>query len=458
MKRKITQKEQVFWCRYANALLARGIEGKSAEWSIRHAQDFVYEGLGDVRLKSFSEAGLKSYLDVIGRKVGFEAWQQRQVVGALEVLLSDVVGLGWAKGYDWVAAKASFSELTESHPTLARERGVSDIEHRILNVKGELGEEALSSLIRLREVIRVRGMSIRTEQTYADWVRRFGSFCGGVFPVEASERVRAFLEYLVLERKVAPATQAQALNAIVFLYGQVLELELGDLGNYKRPVRKKRLPVVLSKAETGALLTQLEGTHKLMAILLYGAGLRLMECVRLRVMHIDFEQHYILVVDGKGGKDRRVPLPEKLVPQFREHLKEVKAQHAADLMMGFGGVFLPHAWAKKSPNAAKEWKWQYVFPSSRISTDPRSGVRRRHHVHENNLQKAIKVAAQRAGIEKRVTCHTLRHSFATHMLADGADIRTVQELLGHADVSTTMIYTHVLNRGGVTVRSPFDSL
>jgi integron integrase len=300
-------------------------------------------------------------------------------------------------------------------------------------------------------------MSIRTEQTYLEWSRRFAAFCGGVLSGDGG-RIRDFLEHLALERHVAPATQAQALNALVFLYGQVLGIELGDLGGYKRPERKQRLPVVLARAETALLLQQLQGASRIMAVLLYGAGLRLMECVRLRVKDIDFGMGYMTVVDGKGGKDRRVALPEKIVPALKEHLEKVHELHLADLAAGCGEVYLPQPVANKSPKAALEWKWKYVFPSSRISVDPRSGARRRHHIHENNLQKAIQTATERAGIDKRVTCHTLRHSFATHMLADGADIRTVQELLGHADVSTTMIYTHVLNRSGVKARSPFDTL
>jgi integron integrase len=235
-------------------------------------------------------------------------------------------------------------------------------------------------------------------------------------------------------------------------------VELGDLGSYRRPVRKQRLPVVLSRPETESLLKELTGRNALMASLLYGAGMRLMECVRLRVKDIDFGNGYITVVDGKGGKDRRVPLPERIIPDLQTHLEKMKQQHDADLKAGFGEVFLPEGVARKYPQAGREWIWQYVFPAARISTDPRSGVQRRHHINENGLQKAIKEATLKAGIPKRVTCHTLRHSFATHLLAGGADIRTVQELLGHADVSTTMIYTHVLNRPGLAGRSPLDTL
>ncbi|MGE4489399.1 MAG: integron integrase, partial [Kiritimatiellales bacterium] len=395
------------------------------------------------------------YLGVLGRSDSFEDWQVAQVIRALRILLVDVVHLDWAVSYDWDGRLAACDDLEPEHPTLAGEVPL----HR--DVKGPaactLTPMAQAQLERIKEVIRTRAMSIRTEQAYVEWARRFALYCGGNFP-EGPEKVREFLEYLALVRGVAPSTQAQALNALVFLYGQVLKVELGDLGEYRRPARKRRLPVVLSPGEVQRLLASMSGRNQLMASLLYGAGMRLMECVRLRVQQIDFENGYILVVDGKGGKDRRVPLPEKVIPELKAHLEGVKAQHAADLEAGFGEVFLPDSLARKYPNAAREWIWQYVFPAARNSTDPRSGKRMRHHINQKNLQKLVKSSAIQAGLTKRVTCHTLRHSFATHLLAAGTDIRTVQELLGHADVSTTMIYTHVLNRPGLVARSPLDML
>ena len=257
---------------------------------------------------------------------------------------------------------------------------------------------------------------------------------------------------------VAASTQNQALNALVFLYKQVLGYELGELDGFVRAKRPKRLPVVLDRVEVRGLLDRLDGTQHLMVGLLYGTGMRLMECVRLRVQDLDFSYSQLVVRDGKGQKDRVVPLPQRLVPPLHEHLERVQALHRKDLDQGFGEVFLPDALARKWPNAPKEWGWQYVFPSGRLSVDPRSGKTRRHHLHENGLQKAVKAAAQKAEITKKVNCHCLRHSFATHLLESGYDIRTVQELLGHADVSTTMIYTHVLNRGGQGVLSPLDGL
>ncbi len=314
-------------------------------------------------------------------------------------------------------------------------------------------------LDRMVAEIRQRKYSIRTEQAYEAWVCRFILFCDNQDPTEVGAgRIRAFLDDLAVRGNASASTQSQALNALTFLYKQVLGQSLDELGDFVRAKRPKQLPVVLERLEVARLLTGIEGTQHLMAALLYGTGMRLMECVRLRVQDIDFSHHQIVVRDDKGQQDRVVPLPAKLEQPLREQLEKVRALHEQDLAQGFGEVFLPDALASKWPNASKEWIWQYAFPSGRLSLDPRSGQMRRHHLHENGLQKAIKAAAQRAGIVKKVNCQCLRHSFATHLLESGYDICTVQELLGHADVSTTMIYTHLLNRGGTGVRSPLDDL
>ncbi|MDK2858375.1 MAG: hypothetical protein PWQ89_1494 [Verrucomicrobiota bacterium] len=454
VKRKMSDKESAFWARYAEKLCEKRISGHNGEWHIRRAQQFVY-GLNGLKLRDIDSAYFNGWLDELGRDTSLQDWQVAQAISALRILLVETVDLEWAKTYDWEGRLSACEDLDATHPTLAREASLRSISAPAERVP--LTPETTKQLQRIKEVTRVRAMSIRTEQTYIEWARRFAIYCGGSFPKEPG-KVRDFLEYLALVRQVAPATQAQALNALVFLYGQVLEMDLGVLGAYRRPVRKQRLPVVLSRPETEALLRELTGRNALMASLLYGAGMRLMECVRLRVKDIDFGNSYIRVVEGKGGKDRRVPLPERIVPDLQAHLKKMKQQHDADLQAGFGQVFLPEGVARKYPKAGREWIWQYVFPAARISTDPRSGVKRRHHINENGLQRAIKAAALNAGIAKRVTCHTLRHSFATHLLTGGADIRTVQELLGHADVSTTMIYTHVLDRPGLAGRSPLDML
>jgi integron integrase len=268
--------------------------------------------------------------------------------------------------------------------------------------------------------------------------------------------IREFLEHLAVERNVSASTQGQALNALSFLYAQVFEKPLGPLGDWARAKQRERVPVVLSRQEIASILQRLSGTHGLMLRLIYGTGMRLMECVRLRVKDVDFDNRYIVIRDGKGAKDRVTMLPDKLAAALRLHLKRVKERHEVDLVEGRGDVFMPEALALKFPRGQREFAWQYVFPSQNLSTDPRSGARRRHHVHENSVQKALVIAVRGAGTNKKVSVHTLRHSFATHLLEAGYDIRTVQELLGHKDVSTTMIYTHVLNRPGVAVRSPLD--
>ena len=312
-------------------------------------------------------------------------------------------------------------------------------------------------LDQVRNKIRTKHYSIRTEQAYVDWVRRFVLFHGKRHPLTlGAEHVEAFLTHLAVARHVAASTQNQAKSALLFLYKEVLEQDLPWLGKVEQAKAPKRLPVVLTPGEVQALLSRLQGVNWMMASLLYGAGLRLMECMRLRVKDIEFTRREILVRDGKGSKDRVTMLPTALVNPLRTHLARVRECHTQDLAQGFGRVYMPTALAVKYPNAAREWPWQYVFVAAKRSMDPRSGVEQRHHVSEQVLQRAIKQASRDADMTKPVSPHTLRHSFATHLLQGGYDIRTVQELLGHADVATTMIYTHVLNKGGRGVTSPLD--
>jgi integron integrase len=388
-----------------------------------------------------------------------EDWQFRQAVAALEKLF-ELIGTSWRAEVDWAYWRESGHALPPDHPTLARSAPLRPAQAREAGQGG--GEDSAPGadvLQRIVEVIRQRNYSVRTEEAYRSWAQRFLSFIGNGDPRQAGgAEVVAFLENLALQGNVAASTQNQALNALVFLYGQVLEQPLGDMGTFQRAKRPRRLPTVLTRGEVDRLLGQLTGTYRLMASLLYGTGMRLMECVRLRVKDLDFDYGQILVRDGKGQKDRVVPLPESLKEGLTAHLERVKAQHEADLQGGVGAVFLPFALDRKYPNAPKEWGWQYVFPSGMLSLDPQDGITRRHHLHENGLQKAVKQAATGARLTKPVNCHALRHSFATHLLESGYDIRTVQELLGHSDVSTTMIYTHVLNRGGRGVVSPLDRL
>jgi integron integrase len=312
-------------------------------------------------------------------------------------------------------------------------------------------------LERVREEMRVRHYSLRTEATYSEWIVRFIKFHGMKHPRDmGAEEVNAFLTHLATERNVTASTQNQALSALLFLYGVVLEVKLPWLGEIPRATRPSKLPVVLSKKEVSRVLGKMRGEYRLMADLLYGSGMRLMECLRLRVKDIDFGYLQITVREGKGAKDRTTMLPVILVEGLREHLEQVKKIHERDLAEGFGQVMLPNALDRKYQNAAQEWGWQWVFPAAKRSIDPRSGVERRHHVSDKNLQNAVKEAGRKSGITKTVTPHVFRHSFATHLLEAGYDIRTVQELLGHKDVSTTMIYTHVLNKPGIAVRSPLD--
>ncbi|PYS51103.1 MAG: integron integrase [Acidobacteria bacterium] len=308
-----------------------------------------------------------------------------------------------------------------------------------------------------RDLMRTRHLSIRTEEAYLSWIKQYILFHNKQHPAKlAANDVRSFLSYLAVERHVSASTQNQALSAILFLYREVMVKEIDWITDVIRAQKPKRLPVVFTKQETKAVLLRLSGTTSLMASLLYGSGLRLMECIRLRVKDIDFDSRQITVRDGKGGKDRVTVLPDSLVDPLRNHLTRVKTLHERDIEEGFGTVYLPYALARKYPKAERDWIWQYVFPARRRSRDPRTGREQRHHIAETVLQRAVKAAIRQAGINKAGSCHTFRHSFATHLLEDGHDIRTIQALLGHKDVSTTMIYTHVLNRGGHGVRSPLD--
>ena len=315
------------------------------------------------------------------------------------------------------------------------------------------------TLARAIAAIRLRHYSRRTEKAYVGWIRRYLSYHRGRDPAAmGGAEVQSFLSRLAVDGKVSASTQNQAFSALLFLYRDVLGVGLQGLENTERAKRPERLPVVLSEGEVRAILRHLKGRMLTMAYLMYGSGLRLLECARLRVKDIDFDRREITVRDGKGRKDRVTVLPARICHRLRSHLEKVRRVHEADLAVGAGSVVMPDALARKLPNASREWSWQWVFPAARMYTDPETGERRRHHLHETVLQRAFRDAVLASGVTKPATCHTLRHSFATHLLESGYDIRTIQELLGHSDVSTTMIYTHVLNRGGRGVKSPIDTL
>jgi integron integrase len=313
----------------------------------------------------------------------------------------------------------------------------------------------------VRKVLRLHHYSIHTERAYVDWIVRFIRFHGmqsreDLFPAEP--KIEAFLTDLAMNGNVAPATQNQAMNALVFLYKRVLNHALPGSINAVRADKKVNVPVVMTREEVAAVISLMDGTAQVVAKLLYGSGLRIMEAVRLRVKDIDYQMKQLIVRAGKGDKDRFTTFPATLTPLLQNHLAGVKTLHQQDLAQGHGEVYLPHALARKHPNAAKEWGWQYVFPARNLSVDPRSGITRRHHVDPSVINKAIKVAVRRAGLTKQVSAHTFRHSFATHLLQRGTDIRTIQQLLGHNDVATTLIYTHILQQGGQGVPSPLDDL
>jgi len=401
---------------------------------------------------------IEEYLQEAGRTAEVPGWMFRQLVHALQIFWCYVAPAPWALTFNWDYWFSSATELEADHPTVARHN------HRIV-MGGEADSTSFVAAFpdlehAMAARIRLRNYSIRTEQAYVQWLRRFVEFHGKRDPQElGADAVAAYLNHLAINRDVSPSTQSQALSALVFLYGQVLGRPLGEIKGLEAARKPRRLPSVLTREEVRLLLAKIRSEpFSLIAGLLYGTGMRLMECVRLRVKDVDFEYSQILVRDGKGQKDRVVPLPNRYKSALRKHIDTTLRVHEMDLAQGLGEVFLPDALARKYPNAAREPGWQYVFASGKLSTDPRSARIRRHHLHETRVQKAIRSAALASAIHKRISRHTFRHCFATHLLESGYDIRTVQELLGHADVSTTMIYTHVLNRGGKGVVSPADNL
>ncbi len=314
-------------------------------------------------------------------------------------------------------------------------------------------------LDQVRTQIQTRHYSLKTENTYVSWIKRYIYFHNKRHPNEMGEKeINEYLSFLATDKHVSASTQNQALSAILFLYKHILRRDLGDLGNVIRAKRTRNIPVVFTKNEVGAIINGLTGTDKLMVLLLYGSGLRLMECLRLRVKDLDFGNMQLIVRDGKGEKDRVTLLATNIVPQLKKHLKRVRQIHDSDLEKGYGKVSLPYALERKYPAASSEWSWQYIFPSNKLSRDPQTGEVKRHHINESVLQRAVKRAIKSSGVFKHGGCHTFRHSFATHLLEDGYDIRTIQELLGHKSLETTMIYTHVLNKGPLAVKSPGDNL
>lgn len=437
--RKKAKDVKDFWVAYGDAVVDSGIPEATAKWYVRWARKFALSIKGKP-LRERSAEDVRVFLSALESQENIEQWQVKQASDALAFLYRDFLRLDLeaqlAEGKD----QGSGADFRDKVPS-----------------KAELDSLHGDIFKKLRSELRLRHYSLRTEQAYAHWVWRFLSFHDLKPPDKLGpQAIKEYLDYLAQVRTVSASTQNQALNAIVFLYGQALNVDAGTFGDFIRAKRSKLIPVVLTRSEVERLLDALSGVYYLMAGLMYGSGLRLMECVRLRVKDIDFEQLQITVRDGKGKKDRITMLAERFVAPLREQLAYARDLYERDLAEGSAGVYIWPGLDRKYPGAAKEWIWQYVFPSARLSVDPRSRVVRRHHVNENAIQKAVKRSAPQAEITKKVSSHTLRHSFATHLLEGGYDIRTVQELLGHADVSTTMIYTHVLNKPGLAVKSPAD--
>lgn len=445
-----------FWSQYIEILSLFRISDKSKHWYRRHIEHYIADH-PDIRLRNHTAETLTKWLERLAREPRISDWQFRQKVDALRLLFSHLLKLPWSSEFDWQHWSAGSKALEQSHPTLLRTYEM--IDKAVENPKYILGREFPEQFRKFLVAIRLPDYSVNTERCYLGWINRFLYFHKEKHPCDCMESdVASFLEHLTLKRKVSGATQAQALNALVFFFARVLEQPLGDIGPFKRPKKPKRLPTVLSSQEVKALLRNLTGNNRLMVYLMYGSGMRVMECVRLRILDLDFDYKQILVRSGKGNKDRSVPMPGSLSDALQAQVERVKQIHEEDLAAGYGSVYLPGALARKYPNAEKELRWQYLFPASRIAQDPRTGSVRRHHIHQSVIQRCIKQGAEQIGINKRVTSHTMRHSFATHLLETGTDIRTIQALLGHADVSTTMIYTHIAGVSSHGARSPLDRL
>ncbi len=455
-----------FWDNYRLKTISYGVCDAEHQHYMSAVKAFINFCSGQ-RLATLSADYVYKYLTDLAGNHDCSDVHFTSVVNALHILFVEMIKSDWANEFLWDLNLSSFKSTAGGGLTV--NLGGSAESSQGLNIRVSSSEQTVVKkaalihpqlFIRLVIEIRMRQYSIRTEQAYTGWVARFLLFHDFKNTDDIlQQHIIPFLEYLVVKRNVAASTQNVALNALIFLYKNVFKLNVQDLGGFKRAKKPKRLPIVLSRAEIRLLFDMLDqNMYRTMAGLLYGAGMRLMECVRLRVCDIDFDYGTIIVRDGKGKKDRIVPLPTGLYSELKKQIEKVSALHQQDLSIGYGDVYLPDALARKYPKAPKELRWQYVFPACKHSVDPRTGVVRRHHIYENNLQKRIKKSADLAGLSKKVNCHSLRHSFATHLLESGSDIRTVQEILGHADVSTTMIYTHVLNKPGLLVRSPFDEL
>lgn len=449
-----------FWQQYIAALHDKDIPEQRHIWFVRHVERFVRAQ--QKRLRERTREDVEAYVVQLGRDPRMQDWQLLHHIEALHILFARIVKSPWTTSYNWEALKEKCRPLEFNHGTVARDNIA--VKPQPAPKAAEAGNAAPldrpALLDALRASIRTHGYSIRTEQSYVEWTNRFLKYMPHINAADmTADHVSHYLSYLSTQRRVTASTQKQALCSIVYLLRYVLQKDIGKFADFVKASTPRRLPVVLSKTEVKTVLQGIsDPTYALMAGILYGSGLRITECLRLRIKDVDFDYQQIHIFNGKGNKDRVVPLPKSQRAALEQQITQVQQLHQEDTARGFGEVYIPQALSRKYPNAKNELRWQYLFPSTKLSIDPRSNCTRRHHLHESGLQKSVKKAADSAGVSKRVTSHTFRHSFATHLLEAGYDIRTVQELLGHADVSTTMIYTHVLNKPGVTVNSPIDNL
>ncbi len=451
-------KDTSLWTRFSRHLKTRRVKSIAIDWYIKHVQRFLQKAK-NTPCSELSADRVIVYLQLLADDSFVSSFRLNQSIDAIQIFLRDFLHKDYVDAINWQSYKkdaryarnGSYVESLDIPELIAKR-----VQRFDKNLRGR-HEIILTKVVK---VLRVRNYSRRTEDTYLLWILRFLRFIKTTEEADICEQhVREFLEYLALSRHVSPNTQKLALNALSFLFNFGLERQLGSIGEFVKAKSQQRLPVVLSKNEVKLVFKQLTNKrHHLMTGLLYGAGLRLMECVSLRVQDIDFDYQQIIVRNGKGFKDRVVPLPLKYIPALRLQITAVNKVFEADSALDIDSVYLPFALERKYPNAGKQLGWQFLFPATRIATDQRSGKTRRHHLHPTALQRAIRKAGLNSGITKRVHTHVFRHSFATHLLEAGYDIRTVQALLGHSDVSTTMIYTHVLNKPGITVSSPVDLL
>ena len=453
-----------FWTGYARVLAQEGVPEKQRQYYVRWVER-LFQAVG---ARPLGPQSVEAFLQGIGSMKGLEGWQARQAVDAvrLAVCMAGRKQWGsWAQQVDWTSWKERMRDLEPEHPTrLRREFKPEAWKNQEAKWKVAHPDEA-RGLAWIEEMVRRQSrcldFALRTEQGYLEWIRRYAKFCyrvvGRATAIREAQTVGEYLHFLAVVRDVAPGTQKQALNALAFFFKRCLKIDEADFGQFSRARTRQRIPVVLGVGEVRSLLGQLSGCWKLAAELMYGAGLRVSEAMRLRIKDLDFERGQIVLRETKGGGERVVPLPQRLEEPLRKAVEEARRVHEGDRARGEGRVTLPRALERKYRNAATSFPWFWLFPAGKLVRDDK-GEMRRHHLHEGSMQKLFKRAVQAARIEKRVTCHSLRHSFATHLLENGTDIRTVQELLGHSDVSTTMIYLHVVRKAGAGVESPLDRL